>query len=204
MKSTNARSDEEAACETRLAYFVHPRGIVDDGAEIGARTRIWAGAHVQGGARIGRDCNICDCVFVESGVSLGDHVTVKNGVQLYTGVTAEDYVFIGPNATFTNDLRPRVAYPLPAERFAKTKIEHGASIGANATIVAGHVIGQHAMIGAGAVVIRDVLAHALVVGNPARQIGWVCVCGERLDEHEVCASCGKSYTRVAQGLALRG
>ncbi len=182
-------------------FFVHPQGLVDAEAKVGARTRVWAFAHVLAGAEVGADCNICECVFVESGVVLGDRVTVKNGVQLYTGVSAENCVFIGPNATFTNDLRPRVRYPLASEAFAKTQLCYGASIGANATIVAGHRVGRHAMVGAGTVVIRDVPDHALVVGNPARQIGWVCECGSRLDANLGCSACGKLFREAgSQGL----
>ena len=187
------RAGAERAGAAALPYFLHPRGMVDEGAVIGPRTRVWANAHVLKGATVGADCNLGENVFIESGVVLGDHVTVKNGVQLWTGVTAEDYVFIGPNAAFTNDLRPRVAHPVPLDQYAKTHLAFGASIGANATIVAGHTLGRQAMVGAGAVVIRDVPAHALVVGNPARQIGWACACGAKLDDAYRCGACGKVY-----------
>ncbi len=176
-------------------YFVHEKGLVDEGARVGPRTRVWAFAHVLKGATVGADCNICECVFIESGVVLGDRCTVKNGVQLYTGVTTEDFVFIGPNATFTNDLRPRVARPLAPEQFARTQLCHGASIGANATVVAGVRVGRHAMVGAGTVVVRDVPDHALVVGNPARRIGWVCRCGDKLDAELACRGCGARYAQ---------
>jgi len=182
-----------AASPSALPYFVHPRATVDEGAVIGDRTRVWANAHVMKGAVVGADCNIGEGVFVEGGTRLGNHVTVKNGVQVWTGVTAEDYVFMGPNATFTNDLRPRVAHPVPVEEYAKTYLEHGASIGANATIVAGNRIGRNALVGAGTVVIRPVPAHALVVGNPARQVGWVCECTAKLDPLYVCPKCGRRY-----------
>jgi UDP-2-acetamido-3-amino-2,3-dideoxy-glucuronate N-acetyltransferase len=185
-----------------LSYFVHARGLVDEGAVVGPRTRVWAFAHVLKGASVGADCNLCECVFVENGVTIGNHVTVKNGVQLYNGVTAEDYVFIGPNATFTNDLRPRVAHPVPIEQYAKTLLRHGASVGANATIVAGHTIGRNALVGAGSVVTRDVPAHALVVGNPARRIGWICECTARLDAAYRCPTCGKQYELDSAGAGL--
>lgn len=198
-KSTPASKRTLAQARPRRAggstYFVHPQGIVDAGAQVGQRTRVWAFSHVVKGAIVGADCNICECVFIENGVVLGDHVTVKNGVQLYMEMTTDDYVFIGPNATFTNDLRPRVAYPVPIDQYAKTHLAHGASIGANATIVAGHTIGRNALVGAGSVVIRDVPAHALVVGNPARQIGWVCECTTRLDASYACPACKKTYRR---------
>lgn len=150
-------------------YFVHPAGLCDS-KMIGAGTRVWAFAHILPGARIGRDCNICDHVFIENDVMLGDRVTVKSGVQLWDGIRIGDDVFIGPNATFTNDPRPRSKrYP---ERFAVTIVENGASIGANATILPGLTIGQRAMVGAGAVVTRQVPPNAIVAGNPAQIIGY--------------------------------
>jgi acetyltransferase-like isoleucine patch superfamily enzyme/dTDP-4-dehydrorhamnose 3,5-epimerase-like enzyme len=151
-------------------FFVHDRGICES-TRVGPGTRIWAFAHVLPGARIGRDCNICDGVFVENDVELGDRVTVKCGVQLWDGVVVESDVFIGPNATFTNDRFPRSkVYP---ETFRKTVIRRGASIGANATILPGIEIGESAMVGAGAVVTRSVPPRTIVVGNPARISGYV-------------------------------
>jgi UDP-2-acetamido-3-amino-2,3-dideoxy-glucuronate N-acetyltransferase len=192
-RSARAAAPVRAKAAPALPYFVHARATVDEGAVIGDRTRVWANAHVMKGAVVGADCNIGEGVFVEGGTKLGNHVTVKNGVQVWTGVTAEDYVFMGPNATFTNDLRPRVAHPVPVEEYAQTYLEHGASVGANATIVAGNRIGRNALIGAGTVVIRPVPAHALVVGNPARQVGWVCECTAKLDPLYVCPKCGRRY-----------
>ncbi|MBI5510059.1 MAG: N-acetyltransferase [Deltaproteobacteria bacterium] len=182
-----------------MPYFVHPKGMADSD-QIGDGTRIWAHAHVMKGATVGARCNIGECSFVETGAVLGDHVTIKNGVQVWDKVTCEDYVFVGPNATFTNDLRPRVAFPVDPALFAKTLVKYGASIGANATIVAGTTIGAHALIGAGTVVIRDVPAHALVVGNPARQVGWVCACGNNLDANLTCVACRKRFAKAADGL----
>ncbi len=151
------------------SYFAHPQAIVESD-KIGPQTRIWAFAHVLPGAVIGADCNLCDHTFIENDVIIGDRVTIKSGVQLWDGITIEDDVFIGPNATFTNDPFPRSKhYP---EKFARTIIKHGASIGANATILPGLTIGQHAMVGAGAVVTRNVPPYAIVVGNPARIIGY--------------------------------
>src|SRR6266550_1696700 len=152
-----------------MNYFVHPQGICESSA-IGARTKIWAFAHVLSGAVIGEDCNICDHVFVENDVVLGSRVTVKCGVQLWDGLRIEDDVFIGPNATFANDPFPR-SRQRPAA-FERTLVERGASIGANATILPGLTIGQGAMVGAGAVVTRSVPAFAIVAGNPARIIGY--------------------------------
>ena len=149
--------------------FIHPQALCES-AHIGQGTRIWAFAHVLPGARIGADCNICDHVFVENDVTVGNRVTVKCGVQLWDGVRLEDDVFVGPNATFTNDAFPRSRrYP---EKFSQICVRKGASIGANATILPGLTIGAHAMVGAGAVVVRDVPAGAVVVGNPAKIIGY--------------------------------
>lgn len=153
-----------------MEYFCHPSAIVES-KNIGAKTRIWAFAHVLPNAVIGDDCNLCDHTFVENDVFIGNQVTIKSGVQLWDGITIEDDVFIGPNATFTNDPFPRSKqYP---QSFSRTVIKHGASIGANATILPGLVIGQYAMIGAGTVVTKDVPPYAKVVGNPARIIGYV-------------------------------
>jgi acetyltransferase-like isoleucine patch superfamily enzyme/dTDP-4-dehydrorhamnose 3,5-epimerase-like enzyme len=149
--------------------FVHPRGLCESD-EVGSGTRVWAFAHVLPGARIGVDCNICDGVFVEGKAIVGDRVTVKCGVQLWDGVELEDDVFVGPNATFTNDRMPRSRQWLDA--YPRTVVREGASIGANATILPGLEIGQGAMIGAGAVVTRSVPPHAIVVGNPARISGY--------------------------------
>ena len=150
-------------------FFVHERGLCES-EEVGAGTRIWAFAHVLPGARIGADCNICDGVFVEDGVTVGDRVTIKSGVQLWTGVELEDDVFVGPNATFTNDPFPRSKqHP---DEYARTVVRAGASIGANATILPGLEIGQGAMVGAGSVVTRPVPPHAIVKGNPARIRGY--------------------------------
>lgn len=153
-----------------MAYFVHPQGICET-SDVGDGTRIWAFAHVLAGARIGADCNICDHVFVENDVVVGDRVTVKSGVQLWDGLRVGDDVFIGPNATFTNDPFPRSK--VYEHETSATWVEYGASIGANATILPGLTIGSRAMVGAGAVVTHDVPANAIVVGNPARIVGDV-------------------------------
>src|SRR6476659_7205572 len=148
-----------------MNYFVHPQGICESSA-IGVRTKIWAFAHVLPGAVIGEDCNICDHVFIENDVVIGNRVTVKCGVQLWDGLRVEDDVFVGPNATFTNDPFPR-SRQIP-ERFARTVVRAGASIGATATLLPGLEIGPGAMVGAGAVVTRDVPPGVVVTGNPAR------------------------------------
>lgn len=150
--------------------FVHPNAIVETN-RVGEKTRIWAFVHILKDAVIGKDCNLCDHVFIENDVVIGDRVTIKSGVQLWDGIMIEDDVFIGPNATFTNDPFPRSKqYP---EHFSRTFIREGASIGANATILPGLVIGQNAMVGAGAVVTKDVPPFSIVTGNPARIIGYV-------------------------------
>lgn len=152
-----------------MKFFVHPNALCES-PHIGANTRIWAFAHVLPEAVLGSDCNICDGVFIENDVRIGDRVTIKCGVQLWDGVSLEDDVFVGPNATFTNDKHPRSkSYP---ESFARTLICQGASIGANATILPGLVIGKYAMVGAGAVVTQSVPPYAIVVGNPARITGY--------------------------------
>jgi UDP-2-acetamido-3-amino-2,3-dideoxy-glucuronate N-acetyltransferase len=180
------------------SYFVHPQALVESD-EIGEGTRVWAFAHVMKGAKVGAHCNICDHAFVESNVVIGDGVTIKNGVAIWDGVTLGDHVFVGPNAVFTNDLNPRAEVKKAHDQFVPTRVEEGASIGANATIVCGVTIGRYAFIGAGTVVIRDVPAYSLVVGNPARKIGYMCECGETLPESLVCV-CGNRFESLATGL----
>ncbi|AEA46580.1 acyltransferase [Archaeoglobus veneficus] len=179
----------------KKGVFIHPNAIVES-ENIGEGTRIWAFAHILPGAKIGKSCNICDHVFIESDVIVGDNVTIKSGVQLWEGVRIENNVFIGPNTTFTNDLRPRSkVYP---PEFIKTHVKEGASIGANATIVCGVTIGKWAMIGAGAVVTKDVPDYALVYGVPAKIKGYVCECGRDLhfEEDTAVCECGKRYKKV--------
>jgi acetyltransferase-like isoleucine patch superfamily enzyme len=183
---------------------IHPQALVDEGAQIGARTRVWAFAHVLPGAIVGADCNVCDHTFVEGGARVGDRVTLKCGVYLWDGVTAEDDVFIGPAAVFTNDRRPR-SKQYPAA-FPATLLCRGASVGGGAVILPGLRLGAWSMIGAGAVVTRDVADHALVVGNPARRTGWVCRCGERLTPSSTgaCAcACGRTYHLAPSGESLQ-
>ncbi|MBI3558532.1 MAG: N-acetyltransferase [Deltaproteobacteria bacterium] len=183
-------------------YSAHPKALVDEGAVIGAHTRVWAFAHIMPGARIGQHCNICDYAFVESGAKLGNNVTVKNGVQIWNGVETEDGVFLGPNCVFTNDLVPRTTAVVKREEkdwLAKTLLKKGASVGANATIICGNTVGQYALVGAGAVVTKDVPDHALVMGNPARFHTWVCRCGAKLKfkgKNAKCGECGDKYTKT--------
>lgn len=169
-------------------FFVHPAAICESSA-VGPGTRIWGFSHVLPGARIGRDCNVCSHVFIENDVVLGDRCTIKNGVSLWDRVTLEDDVFVGPSAVFTNDLRPRAYLRKSKAEFLPTVVGRGATIGANATIVCGVKIGPYALIGAGTVVLRDVEPHSLVIGNPGRHRGYVCFCGEKLDERRFCVAC---------------
>ena len=186
------------------SVYVHPQALCESD-EIGARTRIWAFAHVMKGARIGSDCNVCDHAFVESGAIVGDHVTIKNGVQIWDRVTVGDWVFLGPSVIFTNDLNPRAAFKKAPDRFLSTRVENGVSIGANSTIVSGVTLREGAFVGAGATVIADVPAYALVVGNPARRIGWMCACGTKLPASLECGACERKYRLDGErtGLAPR-
>jgi UDP-2-acetamido-3-amino-2,3-dideoxy-glucuronate N-acetyltransferase len=184
-------------------YFVHQSSFVDDGSIIGAGTKIWHFSHVMSGARIGRGCNIGQNVVVSPDVVIGDRVKVQNNVSIYTGVVIEDDVFCGPSMVFTNVINPRSAVSRKHE-YQQTIVRRGATLGANSTIVCGHVIGRYAFVGAGAVVTRDVPDFALVVGNPARVAGWMCACGVRLTKTarpraSTCAACGERY-RVERGL----
>jgi acetyltransferase-like isoleucine patch superfamily enzyme len=165
---------------------------------VGPGTRIWAFAHVLPGAVIGSNCNVGDHCFIEGGVRIGDDVVVKNGVSLWDGVTIENRVFIGPNAAFTNDLFPRARNPRSA--WEPTLVREGASIGANATLLCGITVGRYALIGAGAVVTRDVPDFGLVIGNPARQRGFVCRCGQRLTFADAVATCpcGRGFRTANQ------
>ena len=172
---------------------IHKTALVDADV-IGEDTRIWAFCNLLAGSRIGRDCQICDHVFIENGAVLGDHVTVKCGVSIWDGITLEDGVFVGPGAMFTNDPAPRSGRHLAV--YPQTIIGRYASLGAGAVILPGLHVGEYAMIGAGAIVTRDVPPYALVIGNPARQIGWVCVCGARLDEQDKQFLCRKSCGRI--------
>ncbi len=187
-------------------FFVHPSSIVDEGVEIGEGTSIWHFSHVQDGAQIGQGCSIGQNVYVGSGARIGNWVKIQNNVSVYSGVVLEDYVFCGPSMVFTNVLDPRSKYPQKGSEFyTMTRVKEGASIGANATIVCGHIIGQHAFVGAGAVVTEDVPDYALMVGVPARRVGWICECGERLADftsETTCSRCERGY-RASDGAIVR-
>lgn len=176
-------------------YFAHPSALVES-ENIGDGTRIWAFCHVLKGAVIGRNCNVGDHSFIEQGVRVGDNVVIKNGVSLWEGVTIEDSVFIGPNAAFVNDYIPR-AKVYHAE-YGKTLIREGASIGANATVLCNLTIGRFALVGAGAVVTKDVGDFWIVFGNPATLRGYICKCGKKLDFGRACVArccCGSRYEK---------
>ena len=173
-------------------YFAHPSAIIDDGCTIGKGTKIWHFSHLMTGCVLGENCNIGQNVVVSPGVVLGENVKVQNNVSIYTGVTCDEDVFLGPSMVFTNVINPRSAVNRKSE-YAKTHVGKGASIGANATIVCGHDIGEFAFIGAGAVVTKTVLPFALVIGNPARQTGWMSEFGHRLEfDKNGNASCNES------------
>ena len=189
--------------ETQPAYQVHETAVVDPGCTIGAGTRIWHFSHIMSGSHIGPQCNIGQNVVVSPGVTLGRNVKVQNNVSIYTGVICEEDVFLGPSCVFTNILNPRSAI-CRRDQYLPTHVGRGATIGANATIVCGHQIGAYALIGAGAVVTKDVPPYALVVGNPSQQIGWVSEYGHRLhfDEQGIalCPESGQRYQLTAEGV----
>ncbi len=172
-------------------YYVHESSYVDDGVTIGEGTKIWHFSHIQKGAQIGRDCSLGQNVNVGNNVKVGNGVRIQNNVSLYEGVEVEDNVFCGPSCVFTNVITPRSHFPVHGV-YVKTLIKKGASLGANCTVVCGHTVGKGALIAAGAVVTKDVKDYALMAGVPAKQIGWVCECGNRLDDSLVC-NCGRSY-----------
>jgi UDP-2-acetamido-3-amino-2,3-dideoxy-glucuronate N-acetyltransferase len=182
--------------------FVHESAYVDAGAIVGAGTKIWHFCHVMAGARIGRGCVLGQNVYVGN-VVIGDDVRLQNNVSVYDGVTLEDHVFCGPSAVFTNVVNPRAEVSRKHE-YLPTRVERGATIGANATIVCGATIGAYAFIAAGAVVRGDVAAHALMIGVPARQRGWMCRCGVRLDAALACPACGSRYQVVDGRLQAAG
>lgn len=177
-------------------YYIHPTAIVDEGCEIGEGTKIWHFSHVMPGCVIGKNCNLGQNVVVSPEVLLGNNVKVQNNVSIYTGVVCDDDVFLGPSMVFTNVINPRSAVNRRGQ-YMKTHVGKGASIGANATIVCGHDIGAFAFIGAGAVVTREVPAYALVIGNPARQTGWMSEYGHKLkfeqDGIAICPESGEKY-----------
>ena len=180
--------------EAEDGVFVHGSAIVEPGADIGAGSRVWHHAHVRSGARVGRDSQLGKNVYVDAGAVIGDRCKLQNNVSVYSGVVLEDDVFVGPSAVFTNDVSPRA---FGAWTVTPTRVRRGASIGANATIRCGIVLGEFSMIAAGAVATKDVDDHELVAGNPARRLGWVCDCGAVVgrDERPDDLRCGTCRTR---------
>ncbi len=180
-------------------HFVHESSYIDDGAEIGTGTKIWHFCHVMPGAVIGKGCNLGQNVVVMPGTRIGDNVKIQNNVSIYEGVILEDDVFCGPSCVFTNVGRPR-SHVSRKEEYEETVVRRGASVGANATVVCGVSLGEYSFVGAGAVVTSNVLPYALVVGVPARRVGWMCSCGERLhmiDGAGTCQRCHSSYKEEA-------
>jgi UDP-2-acetamido-3-amino-2,3-dideoxy-glucuronate N-acetyltransferase len=179
-----------------MDYFAHETAVIDEGCEIGEGTKIWHFTHIMPGSRIGKACNIGQNCVISPDVILGDQVKVQNNVSIYTGVVCEDDVFLGPSMVFTNVINPRSAVNRRGN-YAKTLVKKGTSIGANATIVCGNTLGEYCFIGAGAVIVKDVPAYALMVGNPAVQIGWMSEFGHRLNFDEQgeasCPESGEKY-----------
>ena len=182
-------------------YFVHETSCIDEDVTIGKGTKVWQFCHVQRGAVIGANCSLGQNVYVASNVRVGNGCKIQNNVSLYEGVELKNYVFCGPSCVFTNDLTPRAKYPKGSAKYIKTLVRTGATIGANATVVCGHVIGKWAVIAAGAVVTKDVQSHALMAGVPAKRIGWACECGEILKDSLNCPKCGRKYIKREKGLS---
>lgn len=182
-----------------MNYFVHETSCIDDHVKIGAGCRIWHFCHILSGTIIGNDCNIGQNVVIGPDAVIGNRCKIQNNVSIYKGVFIEDDVFCGPSVVFTNVLNPRAHVPRMKE-IRKTNIKKGATLGANSTIICGHDIGSYSFVGAGAVVTTDIPDFALVVGNPARQIGWICQCGEKLGNDLVCNQCTAKYSHENERL----
>jgi UDP-2-acetamido-3-amino-2,3-dideoxy-glucuronate N-acetyltransferase len=182
--------------------FVHESAVVDEGAEVGPGTRIWHFTHVMSGAQIGKNCRVGQNCFIGSRAVLGDGVKLQNNVSVYDLVTLEENVFVGPSAVFTNDTNPRAAYP-KGGKWIPTLVKKGATIGANSTVLCGTTLGRHCLVGAGAVVTKDVPDYAVVVGNPAAVTGWMCECGQKLkfsseEGMTTCVKCKRTFSKRAE------
>lgn len=185
-------------------YFVHESSYVDDNVELGDGTKVWHFSHVQGGSVIGKNCSLGQNVNIGNNVTIGNGVKIQNNVSVYEGVELEDFVFCGPSMVFTNIMNPRSEFPQRGTEFyLKTLIKKSASLGANSTIVCGNTVGKYAFVGAGTVVTKDIPNFAMVVGTPAKQIGWVCACGNKLslsidqetNEETNCSKCNRQYVK---------
>ncbi|MBL0090272.1 MAG: N-acetyltransferase [Ideonella sp.] len=203
------RTGEAGSAASAPSLLIHPSAIVDEGAQLGAGCRVWHFAHISAGARIGRGCSFGQGVYVGNDVTIGDNVKVQNNVSVYDAVTLEDDVFCGPSMVFTNVHNPRSAVVRKGE-YRRTVVKRGATLGANCTIVCGSTVGEHAFVGAGAVVSSNVPAYALMVGVPARRIGWMSRHGERLDlpssghAEATCPATGERYALDGESLTLLG
>jgi UDP-2-acetamido-3-amino-2,3-dideoxy-glucuronate N-acetyltransferase len=178
--------------------FIHPTAVVDEGAEVGAGTKVWHFSHISSGARIGNDVNIGQNVYIAPTATIGNGVKIQNNVSVYDGVVVEDLAFLGPSVVFTNIRTPRSQFPRK-DRYEKTRVGRGATIGANATIICGTTLGDYSLVAAGAVVTKDVADFAVVIGSPARPAGWVCMCGVSIEfdrtERAVCPECERRYRK---------
>jgi UDP-2-acetamido-3-amino-2,3-dideoxy-glucuronate N-acetyltransferase len=201
MAEPDLRGHHDVTANSSDKPFVHESAYVDDGARIGAGTKIWHFCHIMPGAVIGERCSLGQNVVVMNGTRIGDNCKIQNNVSVYEGVELEDDVFCGPSMVFTNVINPR-SHVSRKHEYRATRVRRGATIGANATIVCGVTLGEYSFIGAGAVVASDVAPYALMVGVPARRIGWMCQCGERLpyDGTGRCGACGTEYERAGDGI----
>ena len=179
--------------------MIHESSFIDQNVRIGDYTKVWHFCHISKNATIGEHCSLGQNVYIGEDVVIGDNVKIQNNVSVYQGVTLEDYVFCGPSCVFTNDLTPRSKYP-KQKQYLKTLVKHGATIGANATILSGIEIGRHSVIGAGAVVTKSVLNQSIVIGNPAKHHSWACECGQKLDNDLICVTCHRKYNEGPNGL----
>ena len=184
-------------------YFAHESAYIDEGCEIGAGTKIWHFSHVMSGSKIGENCNIGQNVVIGPDATIGNQCKIQNNVSVFKGVTLEDGVFCGPSMVFTNIYNPR-AEIRKMDQVRPTLVKHGATLGANCTIVCGTTLGRYSFIGAGAVVTRSVPDHALMLSNPAKKVGWMCKCGERLTDDLKCLVCGNKYEKNENGLEKTG
>ena len=199
MNTGNSNMADRNRIKNTTEVFVHETAVIDDKVNIGGGSKIWHFSHVLSNSTVGENCNIGQNVVIGPDVTIGKQCKIQNNVSVYKGVTLEDGVFCGPSMVFTNIYNPR-AEIRKMDQVRSTLIKHGATLGANSTIVCGNTVGCYAFIGAGAVVNKNIPDYALVVGNPGRQIGWVCKCGERLADDFTCLACDRAYTRTDAGL----